>query len=233
VVNGLGNLIAPDAGFVNPIGGDFRLLATSPAIDSGDPEFADSTTALDGLARVLDGNGDGTAVTDRGAYEAPAPPPVQTSDPGQPGDAGGAGLSPDLIPPVVSGLTVTNRRFAVGSRPTAISAASRKGTSFRFSLSEPATVTIAIQRLLPGRKVGTKCRKPTRALRNRKRCTRAQTKGTLTRRNLPAGQASVGFTGRIATRRLSPGRYRAVVVARDAAGNASRPATVAFKIVRG
>ena len=231
VVNGLGNLVAPDPGFVNAIGGDFRLLAASPAIDSGDDEFADSTRALDGLPRVVDGNGDGAAVTDRGAYEAPAPSPAQPTDPGQPGDPGGAGPAPDLIAPVLSGLAATNKRFAAGSRPTAISSA-RKGTAFRFSLSEPATVTIAIQRLLPGRKVGGRCRKPSQALRNRKRCTRAQTKGTLTRRTLPAGPASVAFTGRIAARRLSPGSYRAVVVARDAAGNASRPAAVAFKIVR-
>jgi len=215
VVNGPGNLIAAESGFVDAAGGDFRLLAESPAIDSGDPEFAGSTAALDGGPRVLDGNGDGIAVTDRGAYEAPVPPRGEASEPG--GTSGGGGAA-DLVAPVVSGFSATGRR--------------RKRTTFRFSLSEPATATIAIQRLLPGRKVGARCRKPTPRLRDRRPCRRARTKGTLTPRTLAAGLAAVRFAGRIGTKTLRPGSYRAVVVARDAAGNASRPARAAFKLVR-
>jgi hypothetical protein len=57
--------------------------------------------------------------------------------------------------------------------------------------------------------------------------------GTLTRRGLPAGRAFVAFSGRIGRRKLGRGRYRAAVVASDAAGNASRAATVGFAVVRG
>ncbi len=51
---------------------DFHLLAASPAIDAGtnaDLEPAD----LDGVTRPQDGNADGTAVVDMGAYERPNP----------------------------------------------------------------------------------------------------------------------------------------------------------------
>ena len=55
---------------------------------------------------------------------------------------------------------------------------------------------------------------------------------------VPHGLASLKphrqeVSGRIRKRALSPGRYRATLVARDAAGNASRPKRLAFRIVRG
>ena len=51
---------------------DFHLLATSAAVDTGtntDLEPVD----LDGVTRPQDGNGDGAAVVDMGAYELPTP----------------------------------------------------------------------------------------------------------------------------------------------------------------
>ena len=52
---------------------DRRLQAGSPAMDAGDPAVTGlPTTDLAGAPRVTDGNGDGLAVVDMGAYEAPA-----------------------------------------------------------------------------------------------------------------------------------------------------------------
>ncbi len=49
---------------------DFHLLASSPAIDTG--TNADlSSVDLDGVTRPIDGNGDGNAIIDMGAYEYP------------------------------------------------------------------------------------------------------------------------------------------------------------------
>jgi hypothetical protein len=50
---------------------DFHLVRQSPCIDAGDPAFAalPGETDLDGNPRVCDGNGDGTAIVDMGAYE--------------------------------------------------------------------------------------------------------------------------------------------------------------------
>ncbi len=63
--------------FVDPDGGDYRLVAGSACIDAGDLGFVPEAgeTDLDGLPRVADGDGDGKAVTDLGAYETPAPCP--------------------------------------------------------------------------------------------------------------------------------------------------------------
>ncbi|OQA24685.1 MAG: PKD domain protein [Verrucomicrobia bacterium ADurb.Bin345] len=64
---GAGN-VAGDPRFMNPDGGDFRLKYGSPAIDSGttDAALADD---LDGTARPLDGNYDGSSDFDMGCHE--------------------------------------------------------------------------------------------------------------------------------------------------------------------
>jgi parallel beta-helix repeat protein len=67
---GLGN-IDENPLFVSPGDGDFRLAAGSPCRDSGDPAYVPPVGAadLDARLRVWDGDGDGTARVDMGAYE--------------------------------------------------------------------------------------------------------------------------------------------------------------------
>ena len=77
-VDGGGN-IDEDPLFILPINpstapnttGNLRLQTGSPAIDTGDNTFVIGVpTDLDGEARLKDGDGDGTATVDMGAYEA-------------------------------------------------------------------------------------------------------------------------------------------------------------------
>jgi hypothetical protein len=61
--------------FANPTQGDYHLQQGSPSIDAGDnlaPNLPD--TDIDGNPRVLDGDGNGTAIVDMGVDEFLAPP---------------------------------------------------------------------------------------------------------------------------------------------------------------
>ena len=67
IVVGPGNLGA-NPQYVNPAGGNFQLLGTSPCIDAGDPAGAPSHDRA-GVVRPLDGDGIGGAQVDLGAFE--------------------------------------------------------------------------------------------------------------------------------------------------------------------
>jgi hypothetical protein len=87
------NALGASFGFVDPAA-DFRLRDDSPLVDAGDPAgpVADeSQTDVDGDSRVLDGDGDGTARSDVGAFEhgAVAPPPSSGN-----GNGGGSPSTP-------------------------------------------------------------------------------------------------------------------------------------------
>ncbi len=60
-----------DPSFVDAAGGDYRLLRGSACVDAGDPNRpADpGETDLAGNPRLADGDGDGTPISDLGAYE--------------------------------------------------------------------------------------------------------------------------------------------------------------------
>jgi hypothetical protein len=49
--------------------GDLRLMSGSPCIDAGSNSYVSTPTDIAGNPRVVDGNGDGTATVDMGAYE--------------------------------------------------------------------------------------------------------------------------------------------------------------------
>lgn len=137
----------------------------------------------------------------------------------------------DTVDPVITAFKMTNKKFAVGPRPTALTAAkAKKGTKFRWKQSETATVVITIAREFPGRRKGKKCVKPTP--KRKKKCVRLKTQGKLIRKNLSAGSNSLAFSGRLGTKKLAPGRYVATIIATDAAGNTSTKRRHKFKIVR-
>src|SRR5262249_4978237 len=68
---GLNGNISADPLFTNAANGDYHVRPGSPTIDAGTSNQAPATD-LDGQARPTDGNGDGTAAFDLGAYESPA-----------------------------------------------------------------------------------------------------------------------------------------------------------------
>jgi hypothetical protein len=140
------------------------------------------------------------------------------------------------LPPKVTGYKVTNKVFVVGSRPTprsgtaARAARHKKGTTFKYTLSEAASVKIAIAQRSPGRRKGGRCVAPTRKLRKHAKCTRTLARGALTRTS-HQGANSVAFSGRIGSKALKPGTYQATLTATNAATGASKPITIRFTIV--
>jgi CSLREA domain-containing protein len=146
-----------------------------------------------------------------------------------PGLAGGPGSDP---PPVFLSASLAPKVFAVdrrGRREVAVAAA--KGTTIRYALSESARVTVTIERRTRGRKVKGKCRKQTRANRRKPACTLWVRAGRFAVASV-AGANRKKFSGRIGRRVLKPGNYRAVLVATDAANNASAPKRLGLRIVR-
>jgi hypothetical protein len=218
-----------DAGFADPQLLDYHLLPSSPLIDAGAPNTP-AGTDLDGKPLVVDGDGDGTARRDMGAFEyqtslpgagdPPPPPPA-----GEPG--GGAPL--DTQAPLIGGFRATPSLFALGRAATPVSARVARGTRFRYTLSEAARVTVRIKRARPGRRSGGRCVAPSARLRRAQSCTRYIGVGTL-RRSGAKGANRIRFTGRIGTRVLGPSRYRAVISATDAVGNRSTLSRTAFRI---
>lgn len=142
----------------------------------------------------------------------PKPQPSGHSDPG-PVVANPETASPDA-PPELTRLSLSRRRFRRGRALPSAAAAPRRGTTIRFNLSEPATVTYTFRR----------------AVRRRGKL-RYVKAGRLTR-SARAGRNRLRFQGRLTRRRaLRPGTYRLAVVARDAAGQRSPARTARFKLL--
>jgi hypothetical protein len=202
-----GSVAVPGAGSnltANPLfnAGAFTLQPSSPLIDKGDASLV-TPGELD-----LAGNprSAGTA-PDMGAYEyqppvAPPPPPSGN------------------VAPAMSSVSMTDKSFTV-----------KQGTTFRYTLSEAATVTIVIERQLRGRRVGKRCVKPTRRNAKKRVCKRWVKQGTI-RAAEQAGKQSTRFNGRVGKRALRPGRYRARIRAKDAAGARSSERRLAFTVLR-
>jgi hypothetical protein len=155
------------------------------------------------------GSGAGHAYARTGTFNALL---SATDSEGNVATQGGA-VTVTRTPPRVLSFRMSHRAFAVGRKRTPLSAARRRvpvGTAFRFTLSEAATVRIAIQR---------------------KRGRKWKTVGILNRR-ATARPKRVPFSGRLRRKALTRGRYRAALVATDHAGSRSKPRRLTFRVVR-
>src|SRR4051794_20767470 len=160
-----------------------------------------------------------------------APVPAGGGTPGGQTQGGGPPAPPDTTAPVLTGLHATPASFAVRA-PARQGIKAKGGTTLRFTLSEPAKITIALQREVAGHRSGTRCRAGAPARGSRaKRCTAMRKAGSLTVAGR-AGTNAIVFSGRLGTRALARGRYRSSATAADPAGNRSAAVvTLKFTVV--
>ena len=143
----------------------------------------------------------------------PPPPPAQIPLPG-PG-------ARDRTAPRLTVLRLSRSRLVAGT-----------GATLTAALSEPASLTLPLKRATSGVRAGGRCVKRTPARRRSASCTRYVASATVHLRGLPAGTSRVRFRARTDRGgRLATGRYRAAVVAVDAAGNRSSPRTLRFTVI--
>ncbi len=115
-----------------------------------------------------------------------------------------------------------------GTRPVR----GRAASYLLFTISEAARLEMRVSAAATGRRSGGACKAPpasNRAKPPTPRCTRWRVLGTLSTPAL-AGPNRIPFTPRVGGRLLKTGAYRLRIVATDAAGAHSAPASVSFKI---
>ena len=143
--------------------------------------------------------------------------------------------------PTVGGLTVGDATLFPG-----------QGTTFSFNSSEAGLAALTVQKRVPGLRMRIRgrlrcvpqTRRRLRALRRqaggdaafrvllrRRRCTAYKRIGSI-RQTVTPGRNTINFNGRIAGRRLRPGRYRALLKITDSAGNVSRVERIRFRVLR-
>lgn len=153
----------------------------------------------------------------------------------------GGGSGSDSTPPTVGGLDVGDKTLLPG-----------QGTKFTFNSNEAGQAVLTVQKRVKGLKVKLKgkrrCVPQTKkrlrkikkaagspqALRKalRKRRCKAWKKIGSIRKAVTAGRNTIVFSGRLAGRKLGPGRYRALLKITDAAGNVSQTEIVKFRVVK-
>jgi hypothetical protein len=105
------------------------------------------------------------------------------------------------------------------------------GTTFSFSLNEPASVSFTFTQRVSGRKIGQHCLAKRAKGRKGKSCNLTVTAGTLSFTG-HIGPNKVVLQGVLSrSQRLMPGRYTLMITARNAAGS-SKAGPLSFTIVR-
>ena len=146
------------------------------------------------------------------------------------GDGAGAGLVAGLD---VTGLRLSRKVFRAATKGGSVkpsAAAAKFWTRVTYTVSKASRVRFSFERPHFGRRVGTRCAKPTAGNRSRKSCIRyVAVKGSFSRKR-PKGGDRFTFTGRLLGKRLARGRYRIVATPFNDAGGRGTSGRALFRI---
>jgi hypothetical protein len=102
----------------------------------------------------------------------------------------------------------------------------------RLTVSQPSTLRVRVDRMLPGRRAANgRCVAPRPTLNRARACVR-YTRVAATGVRRPAGTVRLAVGPRVGTARLTVGRYRIGVSARNAAGRTSAWRNVVVRVIR-
>ena len=227
-------LLAPAVGSVSPAAGGAGATVTIRGV-----HLAVATSVTFGGVPTASFSGDDGQITAVAPAHTPGAVDVQVTtaggtSPTTPGDAftyASPAPPPDLTAPTIASLLISPSSFRAANLGGSVVAA-KVGAHIAYRLSEPATVTFTVQRMLRGRRQGHSCVALSRRHRGGRRCTRLKPVAGSFARTSPAGPDLFLFSGRVGGRALPPGRYRLAAVAVDAARNRSKAYTQTFEIVR-
>jgi hypothetical protein len=201
--------------------------ASSFSVDSSNQitAIAPATGASTVDVRVTGAGGSSEAVsadkytfTAAAATTTPAPTPVAQGGPAK---------------PAVAGFGESATRWRRGRSLPRISSASSApvGTTFSFSLNEPAAATFTFTHSVAGRRARGHCVTPNPGNAHKPRCKRTVTVGSFAVSG-KAGQNKVRFQGRLSSvKTLKPGTYAVSVTAHDAHGLRGVSRSISFTIV--
>jgi IPT/TIG domain len=175
------------------------------------------------------GPGGSSEVTPADRYTFTAPPPIATT-PTNP--LSGVLESAIASTPAITGFSQSTSRWKRGGSLARVSSVP-VGTTFTFTLNEPALASLSFTRSVAGRRVRGHCVVLTHANVGKQRCKRNVSAGSLPV-SAHAGANRVRFQGRLSSAKaLQPGAYGVTIVARDSHGQQSPPQALSFTIVSG
>jgi PKD domain len=141
------------------------------------------------------------------------------------------------VAPTLTHVSQSHTEWRESKKPATIARKHRPkappvGTTFSFTVNQPARVTLTFTQSSAGRRVNGKCRTPSKHDRERPHCKRMVTRGTLGY-SVTAGRHTVAFNGRIGGRKLPLGAYTLRLTATNPTSQQrSRTASLRFTIAK-